>query len=114
MEDIDPGFASTALDIERLIGVICMRFEEAWRAGGSPHLEDFVAEVPQADQEALRRKLFGVELDYRLARGDRPSVADYEGRFLGYEETIRQEIERRLPVLPDSSHPPESESIQPT
>jgi len=45
----------------------------------------------------LRFELLRVELDYRLARGERPDVADYEDRFPGFEPVIRHEIGKRWP-----------------
>jgi tetratricopeptide (TPR) repeat protein len=82
-----------------------MRFEAAWRAGQTPRLEAFLGEADEADgpeRAALLHELLRVELDYRLARGERPNAGDYEKRFPGIGELIRHEIGKRWPAPPRS------------
>src|SRR5438552_15739656 len=67
---------------------VCDRFEEAWRAGGSPRLEDFLLEAAEADRPALLRELLALELDYRGRRGERPVPEDYLQRFPELAETF--------------------------
>src|SRR5207248_1551811 len=74
---------------------VCARFEAAWQAGQGPRLEDFLGGVDGAEREALLRELLRVELEYRLARGDRPNARDYEARFPGFRELLRQPIGKR-------------------
>jgi tetratricopeptide (TPR) repeat protein/tRNA A-37 threonylcarbamoyl transferase component Bud32 len=61
----------------------CCRFEEAWKAGQRPRLEDFVAGPVRAERLALLRELLRLEVYYRRQAGEGPSAADYETRFPG-------------------------------
>src|SRR5262249_37562336 len=60
---------------------ICDRFEGAWRAGGSPRIEDELAAMRGPGRQALLRELLEVELAYRRRRGDRPEGSEYLDRF---------------------------------
>src|SRR5437870_244646 len=72
---------------------VCDRFEEGWRAGGSPRLEDFLLEVAEADRPALVHELLALELDYRGRRGERPVREDYLQRFPELADTLALQVE---------------------
>ncbi len=60
---------------------ICDRFEAAWKAGERPTIEDYLGELPEADQTALFRELLVLELTYRRRLGERPTQEGYQCRF---------------------------------
>ncbi len=86
----DPANHKTELSRARLdrIDVVCDRFEAAWASGERPRLEDFVAELPEADRTELFRELLSVELDYRHRAGENPDEEEYRGRFPDYGEQV--------------------------
>jgi uncharacterized protein (TIGR03067 family) len=64
---------------------ICDQFEDAWLGAVSadqrPHIEDFVANVSEADRPLLLYELIVVDVNYRRRQGERPQAEDYQGRF---------------------------------
>ncbi len=61
---------------------VCDEFEMAWRGGGRPDLQSFVARVPPGtEQLGLTRELLEIELHYRRAGGETPRPSDYAARF---------------------------------
>ncbi|HLJ96108.1 MAG TPA: protein kinase [Gemmataceae bacterium] len=65
---------------------ICDGFEAAWNSVGTtgqrPRIEDFVADVPEADRSALLRELILVEIELRCRAGDTfPRLEEYQARF---------------------------------
>ncbi len=90
--------------------VVLQRFEDAWRAGGRPALEDF---LPAAGTErlALLIEMVHADLYYRLHAGEDARVEDYLHRFpelreadgvvlelIVAEHRLRGERQRALPV----------------
>jgi len=73
--------ATMALRAER----VCTRFEAAWRAGQQPRIEDFLAGAVGAVRTPLLHELVEVEVEYRLGRGEAPSLEEYLGRFPALE-----------------------------
>ncbi|WP_165068582.1 serine/threonine-protein kinase [Paludisphaera rhizosphaerae] len=58
----------------------CARFEEAWRRGDRPDLEESLADAgPQADQ--LLERLLSLELTFRADAGEEPKPEEYISRF---------------------------------
>src|SRR4051794_27409065 len=70
------------------IDVACDRFEAAWRAGGEPRIEDYVAGAEVADRPALLRELLALEIGMRRVRGECVVPAPYGGRFPGQDDVI--------------------------
>src|SRR5262249_35205241 len=64
---------------------VCDRFEAAWkaatRAGARPRIEEYLAEVPEAQRPALLCELIPLEADYRRRAGERPRPEDFLMRF---------------------------------
>jgi len=65
----------------------CDRFEAAWRAGRQPRPEDYLGEMPAAGRPALVRELL-LDVALRRERGERPTAAEYRGRFPGHGDLI--------------------------
>jgi serine/threonine protein kinase/tetratricopeptide (TPR) repeat protein len=90
----DDAFRLTAA---RRLDPICKRFEEAWKAGRRPRIEDFLPTLAEPELSALRRELLRLEFSYRRQAGDHlqaeeyrlrfPEEADWIGRFLHHSPT---------------------------
>jgi serine/threonine protein kinase len=78
----------TSTAIERL-DAACDGFEEAWKAGRQPRIEDVLEGVPSSARTGLLRDLLMLDLAYRQLAGERPTSGDYLVRFPDYEATIR-------------------------
>lgn len=97
------------------IDALCRRFEAAWKEGRAPDIETFLAEVDEAEREALFRELLQVELHYRSRQGERISPEDYLRRFPAWEPVVlasfgtvlaeRLKSESRLPPAAGGSRP---------
>jgi tetratricopeptide (TPR) repeat protein len=80
----------------RKLDELCVRFEEAWKAGSStrPRLEEYLAEVPDCARGPAVEELLALELAYRCRSGERPTVEEYERRLPGHLATIRVVFEK--------------------
>jgi len=67
----------------------CDRFEQDWRDGHGPRIEDYLAKALEPDRLALLNELVGLELELRRARGDDPQLQEYLARFPGYVGAVR-------------------------
>lgn len=59
----------------------CDRFEQEFRAGREPRIEDYVAQSPVPRREALLHELLAVELELRRRRGEALRLESYRERF---------------------------------
>jgi tRNA A-37 threonylcarbamoyl transferase component Bud32 len=67
--------------VARHIDQVCNQFEQAWRAGQRPRIEDYAAGAEGPGQAALVRELLPVEVDYRRRAGETSHAAEYQARF---------------------------------
>jgi tetratricopeptide (TPR) repeat protein len=75
-----PSFSPLFRDLpsavsDRLEQIVC-RFEQAWRQGGAPTLDDYLHAEP-AERLALLIELIHTDLEYRLKRGEAVRVESY-------------------------------------
>jgi tetratricopeptide (TPR) repeat protein len=82
---LDHGLAVAEL---QRIDDACDRFESAWRGGGRPELESFLAGFVGPARTQLLRDLLALELDLRLEQGDVPDDHAYRQRFPGHDDVI--------------------------
>jgi serine/threonine-protein kinase len=68
---------------------ICDRFEEAWKDGRLPRIEDALRDVPAPGRAALLHDLLVLELAYRRRAGECPEPTVYHERFPGDPEPVR-------------------------
>jgi serine/threonine protein kinase len=73
----EPLPPSGALPLEQ----VCNRFEDAWKAGQRPRLEDFLGDGPEAEREWLVRELLRLEIHYRLQNGECLGPEEYRARL---------------------------------
>jgi tRNA A-37 threonylcarbamoyl transferase component Bud32 len=65
----------------RRLDPICRRFEQAWKEGGTPRIEDELAGVEPDDRSGLLAGLLLLEWVYRRWRGQRVDRDEYRDRF---------------------------------
>jgi WD40 repeat protein/tRNA A-37 threonylcarbamoyl transferase component Bud32 len=75
------GNESLPLSMAQRVDAACNRFERMWQDGGRPAIEDFLAEMPEAERPALLRELITVDADFRFQAGEEPRPEDYQTRF---------------------------------
>ena len=66
----------------------CDAFEDAWRAGRRPRLEEYLVATSEHERPALLRELLAAELELRYAGGERPELGEYRTRFREYGKLI--------------------------
>ena len=60
------------------IDEVCNKFEAEWLAGRPPPIEPYLARVTPPQEDALLRELLALDVEYRLRRGERPGVGEYQ------------------------------------
>jgi serine/threonine protein kinase/WD40 repeat protein len=66
---------------EARIDEICDRFEQAWKAGSRPRIEDYLGDCAEPERSVLLRELIALEIDYRRRAGEQPQAEEYRARF---------------------------------
>jgi formylglycine-generating enzyme required for sulfatase activity len=101
VSEIAPGTRDepTSLRPPPRLAELAARFESAWRAGGRPRAEEFVADEPDAERPALFGSLLALELEIRQRLGEQPGLDEFVGRVPGSEGLVR-EILAGLPNAP--------------
>jgi tetratricopeptide (TPR) repeat protein/tRNA A-37 threonylcarbamoyl transferase component Bud32 len=72
---------TSCMSIDDRIEAICIQFEDAWKAGRQPTLEDHLRDMPADGRNALLRELLKLDLYYRQRLGEAPTPAEYHKRF---------------------------------
>jgi serine/threonine-protein kinase len=108
----EAGSAALPLSLERQVNAACNRFESAWRAGGRPRLEDYLADCPEPARQALLAELLTLELAYRVRDGEAPAAEEYRARFPSHDALI-DEAFRTLGPLTGRPPPISEESTAP-
>jgi uncharacterized protein (TIGR03067 family) len=70
-----------SLSVLEEIDPACDRFEQAWRAGQNPRIEEYVEEASERARPGLLRALLRVEIACRLERHETILSSDYTRRF---------------------------------
>jgi formylglycine-generating enzyme required for sulfatase activity/tRNA A-37 threonylcarbamoyl transferase component Bud32 len=78
------------------VDAVCRRFEDAWRQGRTPSLEEHLAGAGAAERAALLRELLWVELQYRGTA----DAAEYETRFPEEAAVVRSVFAQLATVPP--------------
>ena len=65
------------------------RFEQAWKKGPRPRIEDFLAKEPEPRQPPLLSELLRVECELRTKAGERPTAEEYRRRFPEHDDRRR-------------------------
>src|SRR5947209_3127804 len=70
-----------AMAVALRVDAVCLEFEDAWRAGRSPRLEDYLSRLPADARAALFEELLRLEVELRFAGAGAPDAADLYRRF---------------------------------
>ncbi len=63
------------------IDAAAVRFEQEWKAGTRPRIEDFLAEVDESRWPLLLEELLRVERELLQRAGEEPDAEEYRRRF---------------------------------
>jgi tRNA A-37 threonylcarbamoyl transferase component Bud32 len=66
----------------------CDGYEAEWKSGRHPRIEVYLADAPEHERPALFRELLLLEIEFRDAGGERPTVEEYRARFPQHETLI--------------------------
>ncbi len=77
-----------SLTTARHIDEVCSRFETALQARQAVQIESYLGDAAEPMRSALLRELVRLEIDYRVRRGDQPTVAEYRSRFPTHADAI--------------------------
>ncbi len=77
-----------SLSAERRVDEVCVRFEQAWQAGQIVKIEENLGDTSEPERSALFRELVRLEVNYRIRRGEQPTVEEYRSRFPIYASSI--------------------------
>ena len=85
-----PSKSDPTLSQEELERVdrVCDRFEDRWRNGQRPALNDFVQDLDSPVGRIMLRELLIVELDYRGQRGEQLPVEEYQALFPNHANLV--------------------------
>jgi serine/threonine protein kinase len=78
------------------IDEIADRFQEAWRAGSRPRIEDYLTGPDETGRATLLVELVCVEVAHRRAAGESPALFDYLVRFPEYAAAVEAGFEAAL------------------
>jgi serine/threonine protein kinase len=85
----------------RRVDDLCMRFEDLWRAGQRPRLEEFLSGTQEPEERAeLLRELLQLERHYRQSLGEPLDGREYERRFPEDIDLIRAVLAEGKTVAP--------------
>ena len=88
-----PGYSrkdrkSIGLETIHRVDLLCDRFEDQFRDGKEPKIEDFLGLVSNADRPALFKELFGLELELSGRKIDQKLQEEYRRRFAEHREVV--------------------------
>jgi predicted Ser/Thr protein kinase len=81
-----------SLALKQQLDQVCDRFEDAWRRGGRPAIEDYLSDVPGRLLPALLRELVLLDAFYRRVHGEHPVPEEYAARFREVPPEWLQEV----------------------
>ena len=84
---------------KKRIDQICLRFEAAWRAGGHPPIEPYLAGVPEPERSALLQELLLLDVDYRLRGGQTPRSDEYRTAFPEQRDIVEDVFRQSEPAM---------------
>jgi serine/threonine-protein kinase len=76
-----PATSADSLSRLRRIDALCLRFEDDWKAGRRPSIEDYLAPLPAGEQEGALVELLVVEWSSRSRIGESYTFEEYARRF---------------------------------
>ncbi|MBI3467422.1 MAG: protein kinase, partial [Planctomycetes bacterium] len=74
---------------QRRIDQVCDRFEQAWKAGQRPEVEEYLGDSVEPERTVLLRELLFVERAYRCARDETILPDEYQRRFPNHVQALQ-------------------------
>lgn len=98
---------------DRMPDEIRKQFEADWLAGGAPRIEDYLDRVAELLRKITLSELLDLELKHRQSRGEELAIEEYQGRFPGFANIVRETFARfhdsaRTSEYPSKGSAPES------
>ncbi|MEM7317164.1 MAG: serine/threonine-protein kinase, partial [Planctomycetota bacterium] len=94
MNDVDKTLSSISLlSLERL-DVACNAFESELNNQQQPRIEDYLKSESEQDNRLLLRELLNLEINHRRSQGMEATQAEYETRFSGHPQIVREAFSR--------------------
>jgi serine/threonine-protein kinase len=72
---------SLPLEVEEQVDRICDRFEDAWKQGQRPQIEDYLGDLAEPGRTALLHHLIKLDTYYRRRAGEHATAEDYRRLF---------------------------------
>jgi len=97
-----------ARSLMRQVDEIGARFEEAWKSGSEPRIEDFLQQLPGDTNPELLLALIERDVVFRSEQGAAPDLETYTARFPEQASRIRNSLSAAhgRTVLPETDHYP--------
>jgi serine/threonine-protein kinase len=84
-----PSGDSLSPSLWQRVDELCDRFEDAWKAGQRPRIEDYLGAASEPERCKLLEELLQVELAYCRRRGETLVLEEYLRRFPAHAELER-------------------------
>src|SRR5262245_9472056 len=97
--DTPPSFFALSVGAKRRVDAACLAFE---RAGRSAHAEDYLSHVEPELRAVLLTELLALDLEWKRAAGEPPTLADYLTRFPEQTAAVRSAFGQIVPVVGDT------------
>jgi serine/threonine protein kinase/formylglycine-generating enzyme required for sulfatase activity len=81
-------FESLSTTVRNEIAELCDAFEDAWRVGRQPRIEEYLGERTEPERTVLFQILLEIEVELRRDAGEQPDSREYLERFEAYTEVI--------------------------
>ena len=78
------------------IDKVCLAFEDAWKAGEPPQIEQYLGDTAEPERSVLLEELLRLELDYLHRRGETPAPEQYQVRFPDHQTQIAEVFQEHL------------------
>jgi serine/threonine-protein kinase len=116
MSNVPPSDnGSLPLDIDGQVDRICDRFEEAWKQGQRPRIEDFLPNLDRPGRSTLLQHLVKLDIYYRRRAGENPIAEDYRHRFSEVDSLVAGLTVLESPTPPQAPTPsPVPTGVTPT
>jgi tetratricopeptide (TPR) repeat protein len=95
----------------RRVDEVCARFENSWRIGQRPCLEEFLAGTHGPERQELLRELLRLDRHYRRSLGELVAAHEYEARFPNDVSLIQAILAEGMTVGPTRATAEESGNL---
>lgn len=82
-----------SLDVAQRIDIACDQFENDWKSGKNPKIEDFISSVEKTDVRELLRSLLYIECELLQKEGRKFSADSFNSRFAKYADVVSEVLE---------------------